>query len=89
MPENPPISTTACRGLPERRPRSKGAVSDFLYPGRDPALVLRTPKKRQAPPDVLDRRELARLLDYLAVRGPPRMGRCLSASEDGGCRRRS
>jgi site-specific recombinase XerD len=31
--------------------------------GRDPALVLRTPKKREALPDVLDRRELARLLD--------------------------
>ncbi|MGH2969806.1 MAG: site-specific integrase, partial [Solirubrobacteraceae bacterium] len=30
---------------------------------RDPALVLRTPKKREALPDVLDRRELARLLD--------------------------
>ena len=29
---------------------------------RDPALVLRTPKKREALPDVLDRRELARLL---------------------------
>src|SRR5919201_3906386 len=30
---------------------------------RNPALVLRTPKKREALPDVLDRRELARLLD--------------------------
>jgi len=30
---------------------------------RDPARVLRTPKKREALPDVLDRRELARLLD--------------------------
>ncbi len=29
---------------------------------RDPALVLRTPKKREALPDVLDQRELARLL---------------------------
>ena len=29
---------------------------------RDPALVLRTPKKREALPDVLDRHELARLL---------------------------
>ena len=29
---------------------------------RNPALVLRTPKKREALPDVLDRRELARLL---------------------------
>ncbi len=31
--------------------------------GRDPARVLRTPKKREALPDVLDRRELARLLE--------------------------
>src|SRR5438067_3175237 len=30
---------------------------------RDPALVLRTPKKREALPDVIDRRELVRLLD--------------------------
>jgi site-specific recombinase XerD len=30
---------------------------------RDPALVLRTPKKREALPDVLDKRELVRLLD--------------------------
>jgi integrase/recombinase XerC len=30
---------------------------------RDPARVLRTPKKSEALPDVLDRRELARLLD--------------------------
>ncbi|MGZ4394925.1 MAG: tyrosine-type recombinase/integrase, partial [Gaiellaceae bacterium] len=29
---------------------------------RDPALVLRTPKKREVLPDVLDRREMARLL---------------------------
>jgi len=32
------------------------------YLDRDPALVLRTPKKREALPDVLDRRELRRLL---------------------------
>jgi len=30
---------------------------------RDPAHVLRTPKKREALPDILDRRELGRLLD--------------------------
>ncbi|HEX6951723.1 MAG TPA: site-specific integrase, partial [Gaiellaceae bacterium] len=30
---------------------------------RDPARILRTPKKREALPDVLDRRELVRLLD--------------------------
>jgi site-specific recombinase XerD len=38
----------------------------FLYENeqieRDPARALRTPKKREALPDVLDRRELARLL---------------------------
>jgi integrase/recombinase XerD len=33
------------------------------YLERDPTLVLRTPKKRKALPDVLDRRELARLLE--------------------------
>jgi len=33
------------------------------YLDRDPAHVLRTPKKREALPDVLDRRELVRLLD--------------------------
>lgn len=32
------------------------------YLERDPALVLRTPKKREALPDVLDQRELQRLL---------------------------
>jgi site-specific recombinase XerD len=39
----------------------------FLYENeqidRDPARVLRTPKKREALPDVLDRHELARLLN--------------------------
>lgn len=35
--------------------------SDYLE--RDPARVLRTPKKREALPDVLDRTELSRLLD--------------------------
>lgn len=33
------------------------------YLERDPAQVLRTPKKREALPDVLDRRELARLFE--------------------------
>ena len=32
------------------------------YLQRDPAAVLRTPKKREALPDVLDRSELRRLL---------------------------
>ncbi len=34
--------------------------NDYLE--RDPALVLRTPKKREALPDVLDSRELVRVL---------------------------
>ena len=33
------------------------------YLERDPSLVLRTPKKREALPDVLDRRELTRLIE--------------------------
>jgi site-specific recombinase XerD len=60
----------------ERRPalgsqaRTVAALKCFFrfcleneYLERDPALVLRTPKKREALPDVLDRRELARLLE--------------------------
>ncbi len=59
----------------ERRPalgsqtRAVAALKVFFrfcveneYLERDPALVLRTPKKREVLPDVLDRRELARLL---------------------------
>ena len=59
----------------ERRPalgsqaRTVAALKVFFrfcveneYLERDPALVLRTPKKREALPDVLDRRELGRLL---------------------------
>ena len=58
----------------ERRPaigsqaRTVAALKCFFrfcveneYLDRDPALVLRTPKKREALPDVLDHRELARL----------------------------
>jgi site-specific recombinase XerD len=41
--------------------------SDYLE--RDPAHVLRTPKKREALPDVLDRRELSRLLDVPGQEG--------------------
>ena len=41
--------------------------SDYLE--RDPAHVLRTPKKREALPDVLDRSELTRLLDAPAKAG--------------------
>ncbi len=39
------------------------------YSERDPAHVLRTPKKREALPDVLDRKELSRLLDVPAREG--------------------
>jgi site-specific recombinase XerD len=59
----------------ERRPavgsqaRTVAALKGFFrflveneYLERDPALVLRTPKKREALPDILDRRELAGLL---------------------------
>jgi integrase/recombinase XerD len=59
----------------ERRPalgsqaRTVAALKVFFrfcveneYLERDPALVLRTPKKREALPDVLDSRELTRLL---------------------------
>ena len=50
--------------------------SDYLE--RDPASVLRTPKKREALPDVLDRAELSRLLDMPGkgrrVEAPPRRG---------------
>jgi site-specific recombinase XerD len=41
--------------------------SDYLE--RDPAHVLRTPKKREALPDVLNRGELSRLLDVPARKG--------------------
>lgn len=41
--------------------------SDYLQ--RDPAQVLRTPKKREALPDVLDRAELSRLLDVPSREG--------------------
>jgi site-specific recombinase XerD len=41
--------------------------SDYLE--RDPAHVLRTPKKREALPDVLDRAELSRLLDVPGQEG--------------------
>jgi len=60
----------------ERRPalgshaRTVAALKGFFrflveneYLERDPTLVLRTTKKREALPDVLDRRELARLLE--------------------------
>jgi site-specific recombinase XerD len=57
------------RPAPSSQARTVAALKVFFrfcleneYLERDPAQVLRTPKKREALPDVLDRRELARLL---------------------------
>lgn len=58
------------RPAPSSQARTVAALKcffRFLYENeqidRDPARVLRTPKKRETLPDVLDRRELARLID--------------------------
>jgi integrase/recombinase XerD len=58
------------RPAASRQARTVAALKAFFrfcveneYLERDPALVLRTPKKREALPDVLDRRELPRLLN--------------------------
>ena len=57
------------RPAPSSQARTVGAVRCFFrfcveneYLDRDPAAVLRTPKKREALPDVLDLHELRRLL---------------------------
>jgi site-specific recombinase XerD len=57
------------RPAPASQARTVAALKGFFrflveneYLERNPALVLRTPKKREALPDVLDRRELVRLL---------------------------
>jgi integrase/recombinase XerC len=57
------------RSAPSSQARTVAALRCFFrfcveseYLERDPAQVLRTPKKREALPDVLDRRELSRLL---------------------------
>ena len=57
------------RPAPSSQARTVAALKGFFrfcleneYLDRNPALVLRTPKKREALPDVLDRREVARLL---------------------------
>jgi integrase/recombinase XerD len=57
------------RPAPSSQSRTVAALKCFFrfcveneYLERDPAAVLRTPKKREALPDVLDRRELRRLL---------------------------
>jgi site-specific recombinase XerD len=58
------------RPAPSSQARTVAALRCFFrfcvendYLERDPAYVLRTPKKREALPDVLDRSELSRLLD--------------------------
>jgi integrase/recombinase XerC len=58
------------RPAPSSQSRTVAALKCFFrfleeneQTDRYPARVLRTPKKREALPDVLDRRELARLLD--------------------------
>ena len=64
------------RPAPSSQARAVAALRCFFrfcveseYLDRNPAQVLRTPKKREALPDVLDRRELARLLDAPAKAG--------------------
>lgn len=64
------------RPAPSSQARTVAAVRCFFrfcveseYLERDPAHVLRTPKKREALPDVLDRRELSRLMDAPAREG--------------------
>ncbi len=61
------------RPSPSSQSRTIAALRCFFrfcvegeYLDRDPAAVLRTPKKRDALPDVLDRKELGRLLDMPA-----------------------
>jgi site-specific recombinase XerD len=63
------VEESATRPAPSSQARAVAALKSFfgfLYENeqiqRDPARALRTPKKREALPDVLDRRELARLL---------------------------
>jgi site-specific recombinase XerD len=57
------------RPTPSSQARTVAALKSFFrflmeneQIDRDPALVLRTPKKREALPDILDKRELVRLL---------------------------
>jgi integrase/recombinase XerD len=57
------------RPAPSSQARTVAALKSFFrflmeneQIDRDPALVLRTPKKREALPDILDKRELVRLL---------------------------
>ena len=48
------------------------AENEYLH--RDPALVVRTSRKREELPDVLDRRELTRLLAATDRDGAPPTG---------------
>lgn len=64
------------RPSPSSQARTVAALRCFFrfcvendYLERDPAHVLRTPKKREALPDVLDRSELSRLLDVPGQEG--------------------
>jgi site-specific recombinase XerD len=64
------VEESVRRPAPSSQARAVAALKSFfgfLYENeqieRDPARVLRTPKKREALPDVLDRRELVLLLD--------------------------
>jgi len=64
------------RPAPSSQARTVAALRSFFrfcvesdYLERDPAHVLRTPKKREALPDVLDRKELSRLLSVPAREG--------------------
>ncbi len=64
------------RPAPSSQARTVAALRSFFrfcvesdYSERDPAHVLRTPKKREALPDVLDRKELSRLLSVPAREG--------------------
>lgn len=64
------------RPAPSSQARTVAALRCFFrfcveseYLERDPAAVLRTPKKREALPDVLDHREVVRLLDVPGQEG--------------------
>ena len=93
------------RPAPSSQARTVAALKCFFrfcveseHLDRDPAHVLRTPKKREALPDVLDRKELSRLLTFPAARvsGPASMparcsvtGCCSPCSPTAACAARS
>src|SRR6266511_2991072 len=77
------------RPAPSSRTRTVAALKGFFRflleneeIERDPAAVLRTPKKREALPDVLDRRELDRLLAALFAYAGLRRGELLGLDWD-------